>query len=140
MITNHSAGSFPPQGYGICEKTGETFPFTSRPNASKLISTLKKIESKGFSLKLCYEACYLGFALYRELEAAGIHSDVVARNMIPSKPGDRVKTDRKDSEKLALKLKSGKKFNLNDYRKQLSQVNKLGGISSILNYSLYLIQ
>ena len=40
----------------------------------------------------------------------------------------------KDSEKLALKLKSGKKFNLNDYRKQLSQVNKLGGIASILNY------
>ena len=39
-----------------------------------------------------------------------------------------------DSEKLALKLKSGKKFNLNDYRKQLSQVNKLGGIASILNY------
>ena len=67
-------------------------------------SSLKKIESKGFSLKLCYEACYLGFALYRELDAAGIHCDVVASNMIPSKPGDRVKTDRKDSEKLALLL------------------------------------
>ena len=40
-------------GYCICEKTGEAFPFTSRPNASKLILTLKKIESKGFSLKLC---------------------------------------------------------------------------------------
>ena len=89
-------------GYCICEKTGEAFPFTSRPNASKLISTLKKIESKGFSLKLCYEACYLGFALYRELEAAGIQCDVVASNMIPSRPGERVKTDRKDSEKLAL--------------------------------------
>ena len=42
--------------------------------------------------------------------------------------------ETEDSEKLALKLKSGKKFNLNDYRKQLSQVNKLGGIASILNY------
>ena len=89
-------------GYCICKKTGEDFPFISRPNASKLISTLKKIESKGFSLKLCYEACYLGFALYRELEVAGIQCDVVASNMIPSKPGDRVKTDRKDAEKLAL--------------------------------------
>jgi hypothetical protein len=48
------------------------------------------------------EACYLGFALYRELEADGIYCDVVASNMIPSKPGDRVKTDRKDAEKLAL--------------------------------------
>ncbi|MDA9718855.1 signal recognition particle protein [Betaproteobacteria bacterium] len=42
--------------------------------------------------------------------------------------------ETEDSEKLALKLKSGKKFNLNDYRKQISQVNKLGGIASILNY------
>ena len=42
--------------------------------------------------------------------------------------------ETEDSEKLASKLKSGKKFNLNDYRKQLSQVNKLGGIASILNY------
>ena len=42
--------------------------------------------------------------------------------------------ETENSEKLALKLKSGKKFNLNDYRKQLSQVNKLGGIASILNY------
>jgi transposase len=43
------------------------------------------------------EACYLGFALYRELDDVGIHCDIVASNMIPSKPGDRVKTDRKDS-------------------------------------------
>ena len=98
MITNHSAVSFPFHGYCICEKTGETFPFTSRPNASKLFSTLKKIESKGYSLKLCYEACYLGFALYRELDAADIHCDVVASNLIPSKPGDQIKTDRKNDE------------------------------------------
>ena len=48
------------------------------------------------------------------------------------KAQDSVKAE--DSGKLVSKLKSGKKFDLNDYRTQLSQVRRLGGISTILNY------
>ena len=39
-----------------------------------------------------------------------------------------------ESEKIISKIKSGKKFDLEDYRKQLTQMNKIGGLSSMLNY------
>ena len=53
-------------------------------------------------VRCCYEAGPCGYALQRELEATGgIVCEVVAPSLIPSKPGDRIKTDRKDARKLA---------------------------------------
>jgi len=52
----------------------------------------------------CYEAGPLGFTLQRRLEAAkgkaGLSCAVIAPSLIPKKPGDRVKTDRRDARKL----------------------------------------
>ena len=58
-------------------------------------------------LRVAYEAGPTGYGLYRELAAAGIECHVVAPTLIPVKTGDKVKTDRRDAEKLARCLRSG---------------------------------
>ena len=52
-------------------------------------------------VRCVYEAGPCGYELRRFLEGRGIECDVAAPALIPRKPGDRVKTDRKDAEKLA---------------------------------------
>jgi len=58
-------------------------------------------------VKACYEAGPTGFALYRAASAAGIGIEVVAPGKTPRPAGDRVKTDRKDAERLARLLLAG---------------------------------
>jgi transposase len=71
-------------------------PAAIRRLAKKLVR-----EAPG-EVRCCYEAGPCGYALQRELEALdGIICDVVAPSLIPVKPGDRIKTDRKDARKLA---------------------------------------
>lgn len=55
----------------------------------------------------CYEAGPCGYALQRQLGAAGITCHVVAPSLIPIKPGERIKTDRRDAKKLAELLRAG---------------------------------
>ena len=52
-------------------------------------------------LKCCYEAGPTGYVLYWQLTAMGVACEVIAPSLIPVKAGDRVKTDRRDAEKLA---------------------------------------
>jgi transposase len=54
-----------------------------------------------------YEAGPLGYGLMRELEALGLQCMVVAPALIPVRPGDRIKTDRRDARKLAGLLRAG---------------------------------
>ena len=54
----------------------------------------------------CYEAGPTGFALQRQLEEEGIECQVIAPALIPRRPGDRVKTDRRDARKLAELLRA----------------------------------
>ena len=61
----------------------------------------------GFRLRICYEAGPTGFELHRRLTEAGYDSQVVAPSLIPSKPGERIKTDRRDARKLAQCLRAG---------------------------------
>jgi transposase len=42
-----------------------------------------------------------GFGLHRALTAAGVDSVIVAPGLVPSRPGDRVKTDKRDARRLA---------------------------------------
>lgn len=51
--------------------------------------------------RVCQEAGPTGFGLHRALVAAGIDSVVVAPGLVPSRPGDRVKTDKRDARRLA---------------------------------------
>jgi transposase len=71
-------------------------PAAIRRLAKKLVR-----EAPG-EVRCCYEAGPCGYALQRELEtAAAIICEVVAPSLIPVRPGERIKTDRKDARKLA---------------------------------------
>jgi transposase len=54
-----------------------------------------------------YEAGCFGFTLYRELTEMGVACLLAAPGLIPRKPSDRVKTDRRDARTLALALRAG---------------------------------
>jgi transposase len=58
-------------------------------------------------LYVCYEAGPTGYPLYWQLTALGVHCDVIAPSLIPTKAGDRVKTDRKDAVRLARCYRAG---------------------------------
>jgi len=56
---------------------------------------------------VCYEAGPTGYVLYRQLTALGVPCAVIAPTLVPVQAGDRVKTDRRDAEKLARSYRSG---------------------------------
>ena len=64
-------------------------------------------EFDGALLLFCYEAGPCGYGLYRQLIVAGHDCQVVAPSLIPKKPGERIKTDRRDALKLARLLRAG---------------------------------
>lgn len=72
-----------------------------------LVKVLERLEEDGSELRLCYEAGPTGFELHRRLTAVGYDCQVVAPSLIPKKPGERVKTDRRDACKLARCLRAG---------------------------------
>lgn len=76
----------------------------SRHAVTELVEQVKA-ESK--EIMACYEAGSCGFELYRELTDLGVACVVAAASHIPRKPGDRVKTDRRDARKLAKALRNG---------------------------------
>lgn len=79
----------------------------TRTKAKRLARKLEKL-ADGAEIRACYEAGPCGWTLKRLLEeAAPIVCEVVAPSLIPVKPGDRVKTDRKDARKLAEYHRSG---------------------------------
>lgn len=55
----------------------------------------------------CYEAGPTGYELARLLRGAGMRCEVIAPSLIPARPGDRVKTDKRDARRLALLFRSG---------------------------------
>ena len=59
------------------------------------------------SIQCCYEAGPCGFELQRALTGHGIVCDVIAPALIPRRPGDRVKTDRRDAGQLAILSRAG---------------------------------
>lgn len=69
----------------------------------KLISYLKGLKGQ---LSIVYEAGPCGYELYRRLKKAGLNCQVAAPSLTPRKPGERVKTNRRDAAKLARYLRS----------------------------------
>lgn len=59
------------------------------------------------TLRCCYEAGPCGFELQRALTTHAIPCDVIAPALIPRRPGDRVKTDRRDASQLAVLYRAG---------------------------------
>jgi len=79
------------------------------PNEPKAIArwAVRRKRESGGSLRCAYEAGACGFALQRHFEKLGIRCDVVAPSLVPRKPGERIKTDRRDARKLAEYLEGG---------------------------------
>ncbi|MGA7272297.1 MAG: IS110 family transposase [Acidimicrobiia bacterium] len=58
-------------------------------------------------LRVCYEAGPTGYGLFRLLGSMGVTCEVVAPSLIPKRPGERVKTDRRDARRLAGLYRAG---------------------------------
>ena len=71
------------------------------PNTTEALRKLVKKLGDVKHLKVCYEAGPTGYGIYRLLLSLGVDCDVIAPSLIPQKPGDRVKTDRRDAIRLA---------------------------------------
>jgi transposase len=72
-----------------------------------LARMLAKLSQPGRTLKFCYEAGPCGYGIQRQLAAAGHDCVVVAPSLIPRKPGDRIKIDRRDANNLARLHRAG---------------------------------
>jgi Transposase len=68
---------------------------------------IRKMQSRATHLIFVYEAGPCGYWLYRYLTKKGYDCWVVAPSLIPQKPGDRIKTDRRDAVQLARLARSG---------------------------------
>src|SRR5262247_1611372 len=68
---------------------------------------VRKLAAKYGRLTFCYEAGPTGYGLYRQIKSLGHECIVVAPSLIPKKPGDRVKTNRRDAVELAKLLRAG---------------------------------
>ena len=78
------------------------------PNTpTDVVKLAKRLSKDGCQLEFCYEAGGCGYGIYRQLIALGHRCTVAAPTLIARKPGDRIKTDRRDSQKLALQHRSG---------------------------------
>jgi transposase len=66
-----------------------------------------KLARAGAELRFCYEAGPCGYGIQRQLTAAGHECAVVAPSLIPRKPGERIKTDRRDAINLAKLHRAG---------------------------------
>jgi transposase len=91
----------------VCEGRGKARSLGQFPNRPEAVR--KFIERLGGlqDLKACYEAGPTGYALYWQLTKLGVACDVVAPSLVPRKPGEKIKTDRRDAEKLAECHQSG---------------------------------
>lgn len=64
------------------------------------------LETRHRRLHFCYGAGPTGYGLYRQIIAMGHACTVVAPSLIPKRPGDRVKTNRRDGMQLARLLRA----------------------------------
>jgi transposase len=68
---------------------------------------IRRLRGKTAALTFAYEAGPSGYGLHRYLTGQGLMCPVVAPSLIPTKPGDKVKTDRRDAVEIARLLRSG---------------------------------
>ena len=74
---------------------------------SDIAKLILRLQGRASHLAFAYEAGPCGYVLYRYLSEHGFDCQVVAPSLIPKRPGDKVKTDRRDATELARLLRSG---------------------------------
>ncbi len=118
----------------IAEPDGDVRSLGTIPNRMESIRKMVKKLGTVDQLRACYEAGPTGYVLYWQLAELGVECAVIAPTLVPMKAGDRVKTDRRDAERLARSYRSGWKARrwvverthswLNRYRKLLVSFEK----------------
>lgn len=91
----------------IAEPDGDVRSLGTIANREDSIRKFIKKLGSPEQLRACYEAGPTGFVLYWQLTKLGVECAVIAPTLVPKKPGDRVKTDRRDALKLARSHRSG---------------------------------
>ncbi len=90
-----------PAGAGACES------ITKLPNEEAPMRRFLRRVAKRGPIQACYEASGCGYVLQRRMKAWGHSCEVIAPSLAPTRPGDRVKTDRRDAARLAIDLRAG---------------------------------
>ena len=91
----------------IAEPDGEVRSLGTIANREESIRKLVKKLGPVEKLRACYEAGPTGYVLYWQLSRLGVDCAVIAPTLVPVKAGDRVKTDRRDAERLARSHRAG---------------------------------
>lgn len=78
------------------------------PNTPEQIDKFIKLPAfQNSELHFVYEAGPCGYTVYRHLKNRGLECVVIAPSLIPKKPGNRIKNDRRDAKNLALLHRAG---------------------------------
>jgi transposase len=88
------------------ERPVEWHVSTERGSIRKMVKKVLAL-APGAKVRFCYEAGPCGYALQRWIREMEVECVVVAPSLIPRKPGERIKTDRRDARKLAGLLRAG---------------------------------
>src|ERR1700733_2277830 len=91
----------------VAEPGGEVRSLGTIPNRPEPVARLIRKLGHAEQLRVCYEAGPTGYVLYWQLSELGVKCEVIAPTLVPVKAGDRVKTDRRDAEKLARCYRAG---------------------------------
>jgi transposase len=86
--------------------TPVTWQLANEPNAVRRLVRKLERDAPG-PVRMCYEAGSCGYALQRQVSTSRVSCQVIAPALIPRKPGDRIKTNRRDARKLAELLRAG---------------------------------
>jgi len=77
------------------------------PKEPHLIRRLFQRLAREGRVRACYEAGVSGYDLYRQITACGVECEVIAPALTPRRPGQRIKTDRRDAAKLVRLFRAG---------------------------------
>ncbi len=77
------------------------------PHSSQQLLNYLRKQWSDHKMALAYEVGPTGFGLYDDLKKAGYRCLVVAPSMVPTAPGNRVKTNGLDSKNLSMALRGG---------------------------------
>lgn len=88
------------------QTTPVTWQLANEPQAVRRLVRKLEREAPG-PVQMCYEAGPCGYALQRQVSTARVTCQVIAPALIPRKPGERIKTNRRDARKLAELLRAG---------------------------------
>jgi transposase len=82
--------------------------FTVKNSVREIKKMVNKVKKQApAAVEFCYEAGVCGFSLKRTIESLACSCAVIAPSLTPIKPGDRIKTDRRDARKLLAMFEAG---------------------------------